>query len=88
MNDGCSCGSADCAGSHSLYWVKDSVWNQAAKVLDNSEVTKSKWFGGIMSGDGHLHPACLERILGRELTRKDFVKNDPLNAEKDLGRKL
>ena len=86
--NGCSCGHPECHGGHSLYIVTDKVWNQAARALQNDEVTTSRRGFGIMSGGGHLHPKCLERIIGRELTRDDCHQKDTLNLEKDLVRKI
>ena len=37
------------------------------------------WFAEARMGDGVAHLACLEKVLGRPLTLRDFKRNLPIN---------
>lgn len=49
--------------TNEYYMVQDEIWNEVTKNLDH---------------DGMLCVGCLEDILGRKLTEKDFT-NCPVN---------
>jgi hypothetical protein len=52
------------------YFVQDAIWKAASEASPR-----------LPGGRGVLCIGCLERRLGRELTRADFVIDNPLNQD-------
>lgn len=73
FGDRCECGREDC---------QDHVTGHS-----NHMIRKEVWEDAGLHPRQIINPNCLEKILGRELTKKDIRLGD-LNVEKDLKRKL
>lgn len=97
IGDRCDCGRDNCPGGHQYNgptFFKDKIWDKIVdgvkKINPEADVTKTKknWYGKKRrySGDGSIHPACAAEALGRPLRRKDFVNDDPVNAERWVDR--
>lgn len=72
----CNCGKPECYGHdpNGMYMVKDKVWKQGAKAINNSKIKAPSWQG--LDGRGILNMKCLDRELkqyrGHGLHLDDF----------------